>query len=451
MPRFEREGQAWEIRLDGNVFHVTSEGKTTTRKFIGAEQAKVQYDKLVARQISEGFREVAEVVVAPEARDEDAFFPPDDLEALAVHGDALASAGDFRGELIALHLGIHRLRDATDEDAVEERHRLARRSQRLLMSHHEEIYGPLARITRSVTRGGVAVKRTGGLVTTWALGVIEGARLCATGSMSVGEAYMELRTLPATEHLRELAFGPTVPGPEAAQGFSYDAALDAIERYGAPARLTTLVLDGASVPAEERPWVTPAEVDRVSVGDVSRMWRHAPTLERLVLVGSRAVLDGPTPPALRAVELCGASATLAHLEWVAEIPTVREVVFMPSTPDITLSDVLARLAPLPIERLTVRGCPFGDPGDVISFPGLASLRYLDVAANGLGEEGATALCAGASKLAHLDELDVRQNNISNEQVRAIRAALPMSRAYGQWDVEFEVDGGVDALFDALRE
>ena len=85
------------------------------------------------------------------------------------------------------------------------------------------------------------------------------------------------------------------------------------------------------------------------------------------------------------------------------------------------------------------------------FPGLSSLRYLDIAANGLGEEGATALCAGASKLAHLDELDVRQNNISNEQVRAIRAALPMSRAYGQWDVEFEVDGGVDALFDALRE
>lgn len=451
MPRYERNGTFWEIRLEGNVFHVTSDGKTTTRKFIGEEPARVQYDKAIAQRVAEGFREVEDVVVREERRDEDAYPAPDDLDALAVAGDALTQREDFRGELIALHLAIHRLRDAADEDTVEERHKLARTSQRVLAAHQEEIFGPLASLARSVTDGGVAVKRSGPLVATWRLGVIDAARISAGGAMSVGEIYMELRTLPAAEHIRELSFGPTVPSSERAAGFSFEVALDALEKHGAPSRLRSLVFDATGVRGDELPWTTPAEVDAVTLGRVARVFPLTPELERLALVGGRAELAGAGAPPLRAVELYGGSATLENLEWLAEAGAVEELLFMPSQPEITLSEVLSRVAPMPLRALTVRGCPFGSPADLVDFPGLTRLARLDVAANGLRDEGAEVIRGAAARFAHLEHLDVRQNNFSQENVRALRAALPNARAYGQFDVEFDEDGGVDALFDALRE
>lgn len=128
-----KAGELWEVTQDGVRLMIVADGKQTIRKFISADHAKVQHDKLVAGKLAAGWELTTEgPVLHPDGEPREPVLEaaitadPFDASAYAVYGDWYQARHHPRGELIALQLAGEdrdepRLRDAVDKHIA--RHR----------------------------------------------------------------------------------------------------------------------------------------------------------------------------------------------------------------------------------------------------------------------------------------------------------------------------------------
>jgi uncharacterized protein (TIGR02996 family) len=141
MPRYQLDGEAWEIVQNGKELALVAGGKATTRKFVSPDHAAIQYAKLIAEKEAAGWKQVAggaPLVVSAfdEPREpelERAILERlDDRDAYSVYADWYQARQHPRGELIALQLAepTRKLNDAVEKH---------------LARYKSELLGPLAR------------------------------------------------------------------------------------------------------------------------------------------------------------------------------------------------------------------------------------------------------------------------------------------------------------------
>jgi uncharacterized protein (TIGR02996 family) len=145
MPRYELDGEAWEIVQEAQLLHLHASGKQTTRKFVSPDHAAVQYAKLIAEKEAAGWNKVAGAPVPRGASNDEPREPSieqqiianlEDRDAYAVYGDWYQARQHPRGELIALQLAEEtRGEDRKLHDAVAKH----------LTRYKAELLGPLAR------------------------------------------------------------------------------------------------------------------------------------------------------------------------------------------------------------------------------------------------------------------------------------------------------------------
>ena len=147
MPRYELDGETWEIVQEAQLLHLDASGKQTTRKFVSPDHASVQYTKLIAAKEAVGWKQVAGAPVSRGARSEvDEPREPsleqhiiaslDDRDAYAVYGDWYQTRQHPRGELIALQLA---------EETRGEDRKLHDVVVKHLARYKADLLGPLAR------------------------------------------------------------------------------------------------------------------------------------------------------------------------------------------------------------------------------------------------------------------------------------------------------------------
>ena len=145
MPRFELDGEIWEIVQEAQQLHLDASGKQTTRKFVSPDHAAVQYAKLIAEKEAAGWKQVVGAPVSRGAQSDEPREPGleqhiiaslDDRDAYAVYGDWYQSRQHPRGELIALQLAeATRGEDRKLHDVVVKH----------LARYKADLLGPLAR------------------------------------------------------------------------------------------------------------------------------------------------------------------------------------------------------------------------------------------------------------------------------------------------------------------
>jgi uncharacterized protein (TIGR02996 family) len=147
MPRYELDGETWEIVQEAQLLHLDASGKQTTRKFVSPDHAAVQYTKLIAEKEAAGWKQVVGAPVSRGARnDVDEPREPsleqhiidslDDRDAYAVYGDWYQTRQHPRGELIALQLA---------EETRGEDRKLHDVVVKHLARYKADLLGPLAR------------------------------------------------------------------------------------------------------------------------------------------------------------------------------------------------------------------------------------------------------------------------------------------------------------------
>src|SRR5262245_49906399 len=121
MRAFERGGKTkatWGIELAGKKVTTTAgrpgtKGRTQTKEFASAAQARKEHDRLIAEKLAEGYVEAGVVVAGGAAAERQALEEalaegPDDLAAHGAYADWLAEHGDARGELMQVQLALER-------------------------------------------------------------------------------------------------------------------------------------------------------------------------------------------------------------------------------------------------------------------------------------------------------------------------------------------------------
>jgi len=421
MPRFMRAGQAWEIELAGVYIHVIEGNAKTTRKFMSPAHALAQYDIAIAQKVGEGFVEVPDDT--PPAPEEDAFdVPPDDLDALSVHADALQARGDPRGEIMALGIALERL----GQQAAGHK-KIVRQLSRLLARHGKLLFEDLAPYAVAHVEGEEPERRAA-LIATVRLGSLDAAAIKATTRVTLPDLYSGLRFLPAARHLRQLVCASPVPRGEMRESpLPYTGVLDAMKKRGAPERLASLRLGAV----DERYY------DQIELGDLDIVATAAPGLERLHLAGD-GVRAGPTRFArLRELVLEGPCANAGGLVIVAATVTDALEVLVAKAATQYPTGVDEAVLSIPhlrgLRALVLNDFGGGDLAPLLRHPALPRLERLELACNDLGDAGALTIVDQAERFAHLATFDLRGNGISHDMVRRLHEALPKAKVYGQHD------------------
>jgi uncharacterized protein (TIGR02996 family) len=137
----------WNIELAGKTFTVTTgragtRGRVRTETFPDESSARAAADRLIARKLREGFREVGATTRSPslcESMEAALVDDPDDRAAHAAYADLLMEQDDPRGEFIRVQLAL-------EDPAVPagERKKLQKREKELFEAHWKEWFGELA-------------------------------------------------------------------------------------------------------------------------------------------------------------------------------------------------------------------------------------------------------------------------------------------------------------------
>jgi len=131
MPRYELDGEPWQIEQIGKQLEITSGGRTSVRTFVTAEQAAAQLAKLVEEHTLAGYVPMprdprhAELELAI-AND------PENPQSYSVFADWLQSQGDPRGNVMAIAI------------AAEQRGEDDRAFAKKLKKNIHDLLGPLA-------------------------------------------------------------------------------------------------------------------------------------------------------------------------------------------------------------------------------------------------------------------------------------------------------------------
>jgi uncharacterized protein (TIGR02996 family) len=147
MPRYELDGETWEIVQEAQLLHLDASGKQTTRKFVSPDHAAVQYTKLIAEKEAAGWKQVAGAPVSRGARngvdeprepslEQHIIDSLDDPNGYSVYADWYQTREHPRGELIALQLA---------EETRGEDRKLHDVVAKHLARYKADLLGPLAR------------------------------------------------------------------------------------------------------------------------------------------------------------------------------------------------------------------------------------------------------------------------------------------------------------------
>ncbi|MFT3692722.1 MAG: hypothetical protein QM831_06255 [Kofleriaceae bacterium] len=393
MPRYERDGEVWQIERIGKQLEIKSGGKSSTRTFVGEEQATGAMEKLVADHLAAGF--------APLARDqrhreiEAAIDADPELPAsYSVYADWLQAQGDPRGAVMAAAIAADGQPDADKVFA------------RALKKHVHDLLGPLAPYA-TAQKGNPDVFG-------WRFGVIHRAYLHAQRQRPLDAVLEQVLSHASGRFLVELSLSEKERIQEA---------IDVIARR-APASLRALRLWAVGNPKLEK------------------VWPAVPRLRRLALEGRAMELGNVVLPELERLELVDSQMRAASGRVLArgQFPKLEQVRidfghgYM--TGDATIDDVFELLArkDLPSLRnlaLVHTRYPRELVMELADSAMSRQIENLDLSYDELADANAQELHRRRANFPKLVTLDVTGNRLSERGLELLREVAPTVRSLKQ--------------------
>jgi uncharacterized protein (TIGR02996 family) len=396
MPRYELDGEPWQIEQIGKQLEITSGGKTTTRTFVTPEQATAQLAKLVDVHTGQGYVPVArdprhtelELAIAND---------PEVPASYSVFADWLQSQGDPRGNVMAIAIAAEARGD--DKAFAKE-----------LKKHVHDLLGPLAALA-APERG---AREGDPEVFAWRFGVIHGAYLHADRQKPIDRALEQILRHASGRFLVELTL---------AQNERIQDAIDLLARR-APASLRGLRL-----------WA-------VSNAKLAELWPALPQLRRLSLSGHALALGAIELPALERLELVDSQmpAASARALVVAPFPVLDQLRIDfgsgYTTGDASIDDIFELIARRDLPALRqlalVRTRYIREVViELARSPLAAQLEQLDLSFNQMTDTNALELVRWRANFPRLASLDVTGNRLTQTGLDALAALAPALRSVRQ--------------------
>ena len=405
MPTYEfSEGASnkfWKIDLDGSSFtarwgKIGTQGQEKRQDFDSAEEAKAEYEKLIASKVKKGYRLAGAEpeAEAPKKKKSPDGAPPlenlDDPAAYLVYADWLQGQGDPRGELISVqHARL------TDDSAA-----LRKREAQLLKGQNDAFFGDLADL----------LKEDGGLSVTWHLGFLKSARIgrdTYDSDLDVGGTLKALLELPIAAHLDTISIGMC-----AETDGNFQDAIDALIKLEPP-KLRSLFLGDFEFPDQ-------SDISMTHVGDTSKLYRAFPALHSLTLRGASATLGKIDLPELRefTFETGGLGRDCIDAICEAKWPKLRKLHLWFGDDNYGAEGDLDAIKPIlngkglaQLQHLGLMNCDFitGNIDALAKAKILPKLKSLDLSMGAMGDEDAEAMVRHAGAFKHLEQLVVSEN------------------------------------------
>jgi uncharacterized protein (TIGR02996 family) len=427
----------WEIELSGDSFtarwgRIGTAGQEKTQSFDSAAEAKQAHDKLVAEKTKKGYKLVSSSGAKTEAPTRPVVkleYKPeldtmlaenrDDKATWQVYADWLLEQGQSWGEVIVAAGAGKRIKKREDEIAAEWLDGL----------------------------DGVEIKWKGGVVDELVMKPEEAPEEKSDEEKYTG-ALRRILAHPAGRLVRSLTLGlpPRVPGDI---DWHFDDVMEAIAESGPLPLLESVDLTPDAEHMDQQSWRR--------VGDISGLWKAAPRLRELRLQGSSGS-DGGKPIELGKIEAphletlvyisSGLSAEAPVALGKAKLPSLKHLELYFGREDYgnsceidSLDGILDGRGLPKLETLGLKNSEWEAKliDAVAQSPIVKRIQTLDLSLGILCTEGAEALIKNASRLGHLKEINLDDNFLQPDQVKAIKKVLP-NVAIG---AQREPDGDLD--------
>jgi hypothetical protein len=298
--------------------------------------------------------------------------------------------------------------------------------------HEDFLVGPVAAHLKSQGRGG----NDAPLQLEWRLGFIHAARLDMAGyepDEEPEDILKKLLALPAARFLSQLTIG--MAGNMFDGENSYDKHLRVLSSLKEPPPLRSLVVGDFSYPDD-------CEISWARLGSAAKLWGAYPGLHVLRFQGGQLKLGDVKAPELISLEIRSGGLNREAVRSIAAAtwPKLRSLVLWTGDPDYggdaTIKDVQPILdgkAFPALRYLSLKNCMFADDvaAAIVRSRVLAQLEVLDLSMGALTQEGARALAANASALAHLSKIDVSDCVVPDADARALKKALRRAEVHNQ--------------------
>lgn len=456
MRRFEfsdgKSNKFWEIEVVGGGFttchgRIGAAGRETSKQFGSPERAAKLAESAIASKLKKGYVEVtgaraaaaapAQAETPIEALERRLIANPDALDDWLVYADALAEAGDPRGELVTV--GVSLAQGLTEADAK----RLRQREDALLQQHAEPWFGKFVSDDDWRECFGWTLQ-TGfwGRIRLW----IDDDH----NDVDVAKALAYALAHPSAKFLRQLDLGLT----DAEGSTDYEGCIRALIKHGPLPSLRRLTLGDFEYPEQ-------SEISWVSVGRVAKLWPLLSGLEELTLQGAGVELGVPKSASLRALVIRTGGLPRVSGEALAraELPELERLDLWFGTRHYNGSCTAAEVRGLlqnpcfvgpssKLRRLALANADFADDiaGVVAQAKLPPKLEHLDLSMGTLSDTGAELLLAKATKFAGLAGLDLRRNFLSPAMCARVQEALPHAQVGDQ-----KPDEGEDERYVSVGE
>ncbi|MFV8754409.1 hypothetical protein ACNOYE_28005 [Nannocystaceae bacterium ST9] len=335
---------------------------------------------------------------------------PEAWDDWQVYADALAQAGDPRGELIGIGVALARGEGKPKQ--------LEKREAELLQANADAWFGKF--VSQDDWRecfGWTLQTGFWGRIRFWVDYDHTGTDIPKALAYALGH--------PSAKFLRQLDLGLTSAEGEA----DYAGCIRTLIKHGPLPSLRRMTIGDFEHPEE-------SEISWVAVGDVGKLWPLVPNLEQLVLRGANIRLGKPKSARLRSLELrtgglpAAAGESLAH----AELPALEHLLVWFGTENYGGScsaahvrGILSNPAFARLRSLGLANADFADEiaGEVARAKLPPELATLDLSMGTMSDAGAELLLGAAGSLARLEQIDLRRNYLSAGMCTRLRRALPM--------------------------
>ncbi|MFO7565879.1 MAG: WGR domain-containing protein [Enhygromyxa sp.] len=436
MRRFEfREGKSnkfWEIEVDGSTLRtrhgrIGTAGRESQKPYGTPASAARQAESAIASKLKKGYVEVDSATPAePKASEPEPDTPlaalerkliadPQAYDDWLVYADALATAGDPRGELITIGVALAR----EQGDAKQ----LRAREDALLQANAEAWFGKFVSDDDWRECFGWTLS-TGfwGRIRFW-------VDYDHTGT-DIPKALAYALSHPSAKFLRELVLGLTSAEGDA----DYDGCIRALINHGPLPSLRTLMIGDFERDESEISWV--------QVGNVGPLWPLIPNIEHLTLRGAGIRLGSPKSTTLRSLTIHtgGLPQAAGQALGRAELPALERLVVWFGTTHYGGScsaaearGILQNKSFAQVRSLALADADFADEiaAEVAQAELWPALERLDLSMGTMTDAGAERLLARAKQLARLAHIDLSENFLSPQMCDRIRAALPNAKVDSQ--------------------
>ena len=432
MRRFEfsdgKSNKFWEIEVEGSSYRtchgrIGTAGRDTTKNFYSPSAAQAQAQSAIKSKLKKGYVEASTDAPPPAPADASPqaalefklATEPEAYEDWGVYADALAEAGDPRGELITIGIALAR---GEGEAAV-----LREREDTLLQANASAWFGKF--VSDDGWRESFGWTLTAGFWGKIRLWVDYDHK-----DVDMAKALDHALGHPSALFLRELVLGL----PDAEGSGDYGGCVRAIAKRGPFASLRRLTIGDFSRDESEISWV--------HVGDVGKLWKTLTSLEYLCLNGAGIGLGTPKSSSLRVLELNTGGLPRAAADSLAraELPALERLEVWFGTRHYQgtcvagqIPGILTNSSFTELRSLALANADFADElvAEVARTPWPPKLEHLDLSMGTMSDAGAERILAKAKRFAKLASLDLSDNGLSAAMCARIQEALPNARVSGQ--------------------